>query len=215
MPHLLITTPTTSRPTQKFNPRSAPGSGEEQWLKISVQNSIVVLSALDKAILLNGSYLNDKHIDAAQLLLLQQFQKTEGLYSSLQLSKIVACKKITYGLQIIHDRTNHWIVASNYNRNDNIIEVYDSVFQTVNAKTRSLIGNLFQPCPGKKPTLQIVKKQKQVGGQDCGLFAIATAIAILSGHNAESIYFNQKSMREHLARCLQEQYLTPFPEEII
>ena len=191
-------------------------SESSSWITIELPVGLAVLSTLDKAILLNGSCLNDKHISAAQLLLLHQFQATVGLQNTLSLDKIAAHKKITHGLQIIHDRKNHWIVASNFTRKDNVVEIHDSIYKTVNMKTRTLVSNLFQPYPGKRPVVQIVnKKQKQTGNKDCGLFAIATATAMLFGHNAATVYFNQKLMREHLARCFEGQHVTPFPEEIV
>ena len=49
----------------------------------------------------------------------------------------------------------------------------------------------------EKPLLEIVQKQKQIGSHDCGLFAIATAIAVLFGHDAASIHFSQRTMRNH------------------
>ena len=69
--------------------------------------------------------------------------------------------------------------------------------------------------PAGKPLLEIVQKQKQIGSHDCGLFAIATAIAILFGHDAASIHFSQRTMRNHLTKCFEEQSLTPFPQEIM
>lgn len=167
-------------------------------------------------ILQNGSHLNDKHITVAQELLRKQFPGTKGLHCTIYLEKIVTSEeKITHGLQIINDRTNHWIVASNLHRKDNTVEVYDSVYKTVNPKTRTLIKGLFQPSSGKKPILELVKSQKQIGSCDCGLFAIATATAILFEHDAASIHFSQKAMRNHLTKCFEEQSFTPFPQEIM
>ena len=57
-----------------------------------------------------------------------------------------------------------------------------------------------------------VAVQKQDGGQDCGLFAIAFAFALANGlqpHNFLS--FAQSKMRAHLAQCLKLGYFTDFP----
>ena len=62
--------------------------------------------------------------------------------------------KIDHGLQIFHDRTNHWIVASNIKRTDNNVEVYDSLYTSVNAKTRARITDIFQPRHDRKPRLK-------------------------------------------------------------
>ena len=77
------------------------------------------------------------NITAAQELLRKQFPGTKRLHCTLYLDKIVTSEeKITHGLQIINDRTNYWIVASNVHRKDNTVEVYDSVYKTVNPKKK-------------------------------------------------------------------------------
>ena len=50
----------------------------------------------------------------------------------------------------------------------------------------------FSAMPWKKTILEIVKKQKQIGSHDCGLFAITTATAILSVHDATFILVKEK-----------------------
>ena len=55
--------------------------------------------------------LNDAHINCAQELLRSQFRGIDGLISTLYQNKVPA-KRIERGVQIIHDRGNHWIVAS-------------------------------------------------------------------------------------------------------
>ena len=173
--------------------KDTPITGE--WLSIEDVNTgrPVTLSVSDKAMLLNGGLLNDCHITFAQQLLLQQFPGTKGLQSTLFIDKMASSEaKIDHGVQIIHDRTNHWIVASNMKHTG--IEIYDSLYTSVNALTHTRVTNIFQPIPDKKPRLKVMKMQKQVGAQDCGLFAVAIATAILFGHDT-SVRFNQKIMR--------------------
>ena len=78
-----------------------------------------------------------------------------------------------------------------------------------------ILLKIFSNYSQTKTRLQLVKTQKQVGSQDCGLFAVAMATAILNGHDTKTIQFNQQKMRDHLARCYEEQSLTPFPKEIM
>ena len=193
-------------------------SAEQQWIIVPqvANNRSFVLTVAEKVILLGQEYLNDRHIAALQQLLLRQFPNTKGLQNSLLLDKLATKNvKIGHGIQILHDRTNHWIVACNLRRKDNIIEIYDSLYTTSTTKTRSLIGNLFQPLPGKNPLIKITKTQKQVGGRDCGVFAIAMVTAVLHGYDPELVRFSQRSMRNHLMKCLEAQSLTPFPQEIL
>lgn len=106
---------------------------------------------------------------------------------------------------------SHWIVVSNLKRTDNIIEVYYSVYTSVSALTRTRVTSIFQPNAGKKPRLKVMKMQKQVGAQDCGLFAVAIATAILLEHDPLA----RLIMRHHLVECFQERSLKQFPAEIM
>ncbi len=60
---------------------------------------------------------------------------------------------------------------------------------------QKLIKNLFQPYPGKKKNFT----------DDCGLFAIATATAVLFKFDAKLTYFSQNGNRSHLTKCFEEQ----------
>ena len=184
----------------------------EKWV-ILKDGPSCYLTVLDKTILMSGGLLTDIHMTAAQQLLLHQFPNTKGLQNILCLTRSQV--KIDHGLQVVHDRNNHWVLASNFQRKDNTVEIYDSVYSSVNAKTRNIVKNLFQPISGKNPRVQLIKTQKQVGSHDCGLFAVAMATAILNGHDPKTIRFHQQSMREHLIQCFEKQLITPFPTEII
>ena len=58
--------------------------------------------------------MNYRHINFAQQVLHNQFPHVEGLgYTLLQGKERSQSQKIGHGLQIIFDKGNHWIVASN------------------------------------------------------------------------------------------------------
>ena len=68
----------------------------------------------------------------------------EGLQNTLCQRKI-RLQKIKSGVQIIHDRGNHWIVASSINEcNGKVIDVYDSLYDTINDETAEVIKLLFE-----------------------------------------------------------------------
>ena len=54
--------------------------------------------------------------------------------------------------------------------------------------------------------------QRQSGGSDCGLFAIANATALCGGLDPHLQNFEQSKMREHLKMCLFRNRLECFPE---
>jgi len=47
--------------------------------------------------------------------------------------------------------------------------------------------------------------QKQTGGMDCGLFAIAFAVALMFNLHPSKLKFNQQKMRSHLVECCTKQ----------
>ena len=73
-------------------------------------------------------------------------------------------------LQIIHVRENHWVVAACFQMK--VVGVYDSIYSSLGQTSAATIQPPFR-C-----SLSMVPIQKQMGGSDCGLFAIASATAI-------------------------------------
>ena len=82
--------------------------------------------------------MNDRHINYAQRILCKQFPDAKGLGCTV-LQKRKPPKKIENGLQIVHDRDNHWIVASKIGCESNTVNVYASV----DPDTVKVILNLF------------------------------------------------------------------------
>ena len=125
----------------------------------------------------------------AQRLLKRQFPYLNGLQLTvLQAKKSLGVRKpLPNQLQVIHSHGDHWILASNIGCSNGDVNVYG--FQS--------------------SAIKIVESQKQEGGIDCGVFAIATATALAHGIRPSS--FNQSAMRRHLVNCFTEGLITPFP----
>ena len=142
----------------------------------------------------------------AQQLLKEQFPRLNGLQCTLLQSKKHMDKPLQDQLQVIHCRTrDHWIVASTIARTDGKICVYDSAYSSLDKETNEVITNLFHSAAVK------MKTQKQVGGTDCGLFAIVTATTIAYGADSTRLTFIQAAMRSHLAQCFTDKVITIFP----
>ena len=72
--------------------------------------------------------------------------------------------------------------------------VFDSVYCQLDSATKDIIENLFLP-----DTIKVVQgMQKQEGGRDCGVFAIATITAIAHGYDPTKMKFDQMAIRNHL-----------------
>ena len=88
----------------------------------------------------------------------------------LQLGKQRGMKDNHNQVQIIHSRGNHWIITSTIHARDGVVQVYDSIYSTVDYGRRSVINNPFP----SSSSVELIKVQKQIGGKDC---AISTALA--------------------------------------
>ena len=71
------------------------------------------------------------------------------------------------------------------------------------------IANILKPT-GKNIKFNIIPVQRQAGGTECGLFAIAFAVALGLGFNPTKLLFKQESMRGHLIDCLTKQEFSNF-----
>ena len=161
-------------------------------------------SICDLDTITSGEMLSDIPINLAQQLLKKQFPSLNGLQSTLLQSKPRTGEVPDNKLQIIHSRGNHWIVASTVGCT-NTICVYDSLYNTLDKGTLDVVMNLFG-----SSMVKMMECQKQAGGRDCGLFAIAYATAISHGVDPTCMKMNQSTMRNHLSKCLKEGKLTLF-----
>ena len=106
----------------------------------------------------------------------------------------------------IVSHVNHWIAASSIGCLDLSVNIYDSVFNSLDSRTIDVIKNHF---PSR--TICVQSFQKQSGGKDCGLFSIAAITTITYGQDPSDISYIQTEMRKHLLKCFANKIITPFP----
>jgi hypothetical protein len=105
---------------------------------------------------------------------------------------------------VIHCFTrDHWIVASTVHCKDGKVNIYNSVYCTVDEETDKVLANLFH-----STSVKVMQTQKQVGGNDCGLFAIAIATAIAFGADPTKLLFDQAALQSHLVQCFTAKAMT-------
>ena len=93
-----------------------------------------------------------------------------------------------------------------------VVKVYDSMPSYSvhsSALTRQVASILRTPQADFE--LRHVDVQRQVGGSDCGLFAIAFATALCSGLDPFACSYKQSQMRSHLLTCFESQLMFTFP----
>ncbi len=180
----------------------------EPWLEIGR----IQLWERDKRILETpDSWLNDNHISAVDTILKRQYPKQNGLQSTQQLAKKLKWRSSPADfVQIILVSQNHWVCASNMLSSPGVVEVFDSMPAVVTSTLTTQIAAIIKH---KEPEfrLRFINVQHQSGGSDCGLFAIASAVALCAGMDPHSCSYDQQSMRSHLLQCLEKQELSTFP----
>ena len=88
---------------------------------------------------------------------------------------------------------------------DGSVNVYDSIYTSIDATTEGVLTNLFH-----SHNIKLQPLQKQIGATDCGLFAIAVITAIAHGKDPSQLQFRQEEMRSHLLSCFKNKIITPF-----
>ena len=186
-------------------PDADEDTSSEEWVRFGKG---LVLTVADKEHILAGGKLDDRHIDVAQNLLKQQFSEVGGLQSTLlQAKPRKQCEQNKKMIQIVHSRGDHWIVAATTLAADDRVLVYDSVYTTLDRPTKNTIFNLF---PASTCT-ELVQVNRQKGGLDCGVFAVAISTALAFQQNPAVIKFDQAAMRPHLVACFEKRQVSPFP----
>jgi len=166
----------------------------------------IELTETDRSIITSGNMLTDKHINFAQEILKMQFHNLKGLQSTLVLSKHQKLPATSQYLQIVHCRGNHWIVVSNIHSSPKVLQVFDSLYSSVDGMTMKLLTKLF----GEGVVIEMGNCPLQNGTADCGVFAIATCVA-LANHRQPEKKLVQEKMRDHLVKCFENFTLTAFP----
>ena len=191
-------------PTKKPKIDDIIESQERALIWVKLDTTPITLSYNEKETIVNDEMLSDIHINFAQSFLRQQFGPENGFYSTLLQTTCSNHPK----LQIVHDRGNHWLVASTiFSEKDEVIIVYDSVYSSLDANTVTILKNLF----GALSSFQVANTRKQTGGKDCSLFAIATSTLLACNFDPVKVTFVQQSMRPHLVNCFEEGKITTFP----
>ena len=157
------------------------------------------------------SWLNDRHMTAAQILLKCAHSDVAGLQApTLQCTRTFEVHQEKQFVQILNLSKSHWITISTLNCQPGTVHVYDSMQLGLNSSLKRIVADLMF-YKGKKITIKYMHIQQQKGASDCGLFAIATATALCNGIEPNKLQFNQKLMRQHLKRAIEQQNLGVFP----
>ena len=118
------------------------------------------------------------------------------------------------GPQILNVGENHWVVVRGM-VGLAFVEVFDSLNNHRIHRDLSTLCNRMYAADGVMADppvrLQLRPVLQQVGGNDCGLFALALQDALMRGLDATQLQFDQTVMRKHLADCFRAGGMRVFP----
>jgi hypothetical protein len=157
-----------------------------------------------------GDWLSDEVITATLALMRRQFVGIGGLSNSIALASSHIVAKATYcrNIYILHDSGSHWVTAQ-YTCDKQSFEVYDGL--SSDRVTSNVERQLQRVSTETNPVIVAIPIQRQIGSNDCGLFAIATAVDLALGIDPCTVTYKQGEMRKHLLACFKQQHLTLFP----
>ena len=86
------------------------------------------------------------------------------------------------GVQILNESNTHWLCVSTIGCQPDEVSIYDSKLRKtkVHPQVTKQIASL-RHTKGPQLKLRVMHSQGQSGGNDCGLFAIATATSLCYG----------------------------------
>lgn len=116
--------------------------------------------------------------------------------------------------QIFHVNENHWILASNIGTDQpSIVRIYDSMCSG-HMPSFKFLHMLARFCrfSADEMTVHVMSVHQQPNSCDCGIFALAYAIAICTNCDPTTIQLaSGKYLRLHLFHCLEAGDLSMFP----
>ena len=92
------------------------------------------------------------------------------------------------------------------------VSLYDSLYMESTSEDLDIqLSILYRREVGDLIVHVPANQHQQRGGADCGLFAIATCVALAMGQDPTVQRWQQNRMRDHLSKCFRTEKITPFP----
>lgn len=185
----------------------------EYWIR----NETVSLNMDCKIAIETGQMLDDRVILAAQNILKRQFPEVNGFQPSVLSQGDITFEACQNNMvQILFkgsSKCGHWLTISTLNLKPGYVNVYDSLNLDLDLDVTNQICTILRQ-ESTYVTANKVPMQQQHGNEDCGLFAVATAVALCCGHEPNKILFRQDLLRNHLINCLEQGNFSMFPFDV-
>ena len=112
-------------------------------------------------------------------------------------------------VHIHHNNRHHFCTSSSIGGN---VRIFDSLNTPPSQELMRQLTAIYSPDDSAPQSFQITIRHPQVGGKDCGLYAIAYAFDLVLGLDPSESIFDQSKMRSHLVTCFEKQQLIEFPK---
>ena len=159
---------------------------------------------------MSNEWLTDNIITVAQKLMLQHYPHMSGLQPPVLQETLSFQVHREEFVQILNIHNYHWCVVTNIGCKDGVVNVYDSLYASVSNVTARVIASLLF-CSAPRLTIRMMDVEEQKNGADCGVLSIAYAYDICSGMDPRKVIYDHMSIRNHLAKCLEECKFSRFP----
>ena len=170
--------------------------------------------------------LGDEIVCAAVKLLHEQFPSINGLQAP-SLQQLIGSGDPSFvrvhgvpAVQIHHaGEQDHWLVSYVGRVTDSDprpqVFILDTALSTPTEGLKDQLSIMYGHLAGDDNLLSVSYRpvQRQKGGIDCGLFAVAYAYELCAHGvtNVANLVYSQDDLRTHLIQCLVEGTLAPFP----
>ena len=186
------------------------------WLRVGN----TTLKDEEKSILyLPNEWLNDRIVDAVQEILKRQFPHIWSLDTCLKASNLTFKRARGNFIQIVNRDPlkggSHWLTLSTMKlKSANEIKIFDSAFTSMSFPTQQVVCQLLRDGPpkrGDKILLKFMDCAYQNNSDDCGLYAIANAVAEAFDIDPTTQEYDTELMRGHLIHCFEQNEMQLFP----
>ena len=172
---------------------------------------------MDKIQLVEGRWLTANHICVSQNLLQCAYPHQSGLQDTHYLFENKWLSTPNDFVQIIFIEQGHWACLSNkFCCSSHTIDLYDSL-HSIPDESSSIVRQACAIVNSQAPSISInvINCQVQLGGSDCGVFAVSMATDLCRNVDPYSSFYEQRRMRAHLKSCFETKKISPFPSSTV
>ena len=163
--------------------------------------------------IIENQWLSDESINLAQSILFKNFPLISGFEDTTLGPLNMLSVQTGEFVQVLHEN-NHWVTVSSPTESaTSVVYLYDSLQKE--SLNKNLVKQIARLRKSEDAGLCTISKavQQQRNRYDCGIFAIAFATDIAHNHKPEQRTYNESVMRKHLLAQLENETMTPFPQQ--